>query len=100
CGRSDQPTGPALHWVCEHVQPCIDRRTECLRDHPRTADLIHLKMVTAMETHTKHELDLRGEPVSVPADSLPTQVDEARARSSEYKVAACQQRQPQDQTTL
>src|SRR5262249_28927857 len=57
-------------------------------------------MVAAMETHTKHEIDFRGEPVPVPADSLPTQVDEARARSSELKVVSRQARPKHDQHPL
>jgi RND family efflux transporter MFP subunit len=61
---------------------------------------MHLKMVTAMETHTKHELDLRGEPVSIPADSLPTQVDEARAQSSELRVVSRQANPKHDQHPL
>src|SRR5262249_1971177 len=58
CDRSDHPTGPALRQVCEHVQPRIDRRTERLRDDPRTTDPMHLIMETTMETLTKHEFNL------------------------------------------
>jgi multidrug resistance efflux pump len=57
-------------------------------------------METAMETHTKHELDLREEPVSTPTDSLPTQVDEAGLQPSKLKVVSRQASSKHDQHPL
>src|SRR5262249_22802019 len=85
----------ALHQVCEHVQPRIDRRTERLRDDPRTTDPMHLIMETAMETLTKHELNLREEPGSAPADPPSTQAD--GAQHSELKVVLRQAHPKHDQ---
>jgi RND family efflux transporter MFP subunit len=53
-----------------------------------------------METDARHELGLREEPVSAPADSPPTQVDEARARSAELKVVSRQTGPIHDQQPL
>src|SRR5262249_39196041 len=89
CGsydRSDRSTGPARHRVCESVQPCIDRRTECLRDGARTADLMQLIMEIAMETHAQQELNLREEPGSGTAHPPSTQADGASAQPSELQV--------------
>src|SRR5262249_38520397 len=100
CDRSDQPTDPALHQVCEHVQPRIDCRTERLRDDPRPTDPMHLIMGTAMENLTKHELNLREEPGSATTDPPSTQADGARAQPSKLKVVVRQARAKHDQHPL
>ena len=53
-----------------------------------------------METHTRHELNLREEPVSAAADPLPNQADEASARPSELKVVSRQANPKHDQHPL
>ena len=57
-------------------------------------------MVTDMETHTKHELNLREEPGSAPADPPTTHANEARAQPSKLKVVSRQTRAKHDQHPL